>query len=360
METTKALAKYMGPGIVMTRGAATEIVETLWGEAPMIEKKKCILMCQTYQLNPLFKHIHLIGYKRYKDRKLVVDSHGNAILDWSIQQGIGATRLLAHRKHNFSYLDMTPRRATKVEIDKVFGDEADPNSLYAFVYIRDNDTGAEVTACRGIPKDYNFKGKDKGNTLLNQVCIWTERLALDRQYPGEMPDIEAVDEQYMELPDIGKVIESTGEIIEGEALSIGGSTPVGYEMVDSESTVTNEHWCDEHQCEYQLKTSKSGANWYAHKTDGGWCNEGKKSAKQASKQEAVPDEEPEAPSEPVKSTSAPARDPDSIKTYNDLCVACNADYKMQPPDILKDLGVKSKLDISDFADAYRQIAAVRK
>ena len=216
-EKSIALSKYVGT-TTMTKSIATEIVESLWGDAPTIEKTKCILLCQTYQLNPLRKHIYLIGYKQYKDRKLVVDGQGKPILDWSIQQGIGATRLLAQRKHNFSYLDMTPRKATKEEIEKIFGDTANPNSLYAFVHIKDNDTGAECTACRGIPKDYNVKGLEKGNTLLNQVCIWTERLALDRQYPGEMPpNIEVIDEAYAELPEIsGDIIESTGEIVEAE------------------------------------------------------------------------------------------------------------------------------------------------
>ena len=58
-EKTRALAKYMG-GSAITKNIATEIVETLWGSAPVIEKTKCILLCQTYQLNrmvPLPYHL---------------------------------------------------------------------------------------------------------------------------------------------------------------------------------------------------------------------------------------------------------------------------------------------------------------
>ncbi|KKK90096.1 hypothetical protein LCGC14_2726530, partial [marine sediment metagenome] len=49
------------------------------------------------------------------------------------------------------------------------------------------------------------------------ACVRAERLALDRQYPGEMPQgIEVFDERFTEVPDIGKVETETGEVIEGE------------------------------------------------------------------------------------------------------------------------------------------------
>jgi hypothetical protein len=249
----------------------------------MIEKTKCILLCQTYQLNPLMKHIYLIGYKRKENGKLVVDKDGNQVYDWSIQQGIGATRLLAQRKHNYSYLDMTPRRATQTEIDKVFGDMADTESLYAFVHIKDNDTGAEVTALRGIPKDYNIKGVEKGNTLLNQVCIWTERLALDRQYPGEMPpNIEVMDERY---------IEAEYEVLDKKTGELTSPAP-SPEPSPAPEPKTKPHWCEEHNCAFEKKT-RGSSTWWAHKLpDGSWCNEAKKK-EPAATPEPVPEPEPE-------------------------------------------------------------------
>ena len=108
-EKTRALAKYIGTGAI-TKAIATEIVNTLWGDAPPIEKAKCILICQTYQLNPLMKHLYLIGYKRKDNHgRQLTDTHGVLLFDWSIQIGIGATRLMAKRKHNYSYLDLSPR-----------------------------------------------------------------------------------------------------------------------------------------------------------------------------------------------------------------------------------------------------------
>ncbi len=197
-EKTQALDRYIGTAAI-TKRIATEIVETLWGEAPAIEKTKAILLCQTYQLNPLMKHIYLIGYKRRDKAGKYMVEDGEFVMDWSIQIGIGATRLMAQRKHNYSYLDMTPRKATQEEIDKILGDTADPNSIYGFVHIKDIATGAEAFGLRGIPKNERIKGEEKGNTHLNMACVRAERLALDRQYPGEMPQgVEVVDERYIE------------------------------------------------------------------------------------------------------------------------------------------------------------------
>jgi len=209
---TGALAKYIGTAAI-TKVIATEIVESLWGEAPPIEKTKAILLCQTYQLNPLMKHIYLIPYKR-KDRagEFIVDGQGNLVQDWSMQIGIGATRLMAQRKHNYSYLDLTPRKATQEEIDKILGDTADPNSIYGFCHIKDINSGAEAFGLRGIPKKERIKGEEKGNTHLNMACVRAERLALDRQYPGEMPQgIEVVDERFIET-DYRVVEEKVGEV----------------------------------------------------------------------------------------------------------------------------------------------------
>ncbi len=337
-EETKALDKYMGGGVI-TKRVATEIVETLWGVAPLIEKTKAILLCQTYQLNPLMKHLHLVGYKRRdkETKKFVVDGQGNLVLDWSIMIGIGATRLMAQRKHNYSYLDLTPRKATEEEIRKILGDTADSDSIYGFVHIKDTDSGAEAFGLRGIKKSENIKGTEKGNTHLNMACVRAERLALDRQYPGEMPqDVEVVDEQYLEVSDVGKVDTITGEIIEGKVRELPDEPPSA-----------KEHWCEEHDCAFEEKKSRYGT-FYAHKLNDGWCNEAKK--KEAQTESAEQKEPPEKPK----------RDPDTLKTFNDLFKACNADFKLQSAQVLAELSVSSQNDISETpAECYRRISAVR-
>ena len=55
------------------------------------------------------------------------------------------------------------------------------------------------------------------------------------------------------------------------------------------------------------------------------------------------------------------RDPETIRTINDLLKACNQDFKMQPKDVYKELGYKLQSDIGDTpADCYIRIQAVRE
>lgn len=290
---TKALAKYLGGGVISREGYE-EIVNTLWGEAPPAEKTKAILLCQAYKLNPLMKHLYLIPFNK-KDRS------GNIIgKDWAVVMGIGATRLLAQRKHNFSYLDMTPRAASPEEVRKITGKPVDPNLIYGFAWIKDVNTGAEAFGLRWIKKSERVHGLDKGNSHLNLACIRAERQAIDRQYPGEMPEgVDVVDERYMEEPLVRAVDKDTGEIIEGhvtEVLDTGGSE----ESTAIEPTaIEPTHWCDEHKCPFEMKTGRFG-EFYAHKkTAGGWCNEGKKKdkdkdVKDVKDAQSAPVDEPQA------------------------------------------------------------------
>lgn len=327
---TRALDKYMGGGVI-TKRIATEIVETLWGAAPAVEKTKCILLCQTYQLNPLMKHIYLIGYKKKINGKVVVDGSGNPILDWSIQMGIGATRLMAQRKHNYSYLDMTPRKATKAEIEKILGDTADPGCIYGFTHIKDVATGAEAYGLRGIKRTDNIKGQEKGNTHLNLACIRSERLALDRQYPGEMPpNIEVVDERFIDV-DHRVVDVNTGEITE--------HTSLAEETAPPPEASEEKHICELHNCDFELKNGKHGL-FYSHKIEGTreWCNEKKKKEAPA-KAETAPEPVPETvegefaevpgvqqSKETVGESAAGNKAP--LAQLQESVTLCNWDYKM--------------------------------
>jgi len=56
----------------------------------------------------------------------------------------------------------------------------------------------------------------------------------------------------------------------------------------------------------------------------------------------------------------PKRDPEAIKTINELMKACFEDFKLQPKDVLKELGYSSQVSISELpADCYRRIVAGR-
>lgn len=144
-----------------------------------------------------------------------------------------------------------------------------------------------------------------------------------------------------------KVDKTTGEIIEVEAEEVK-DTP-------------KEHFCKEHNCAYELKTGRFGP-FYAHKIEGGWCNEKKKKEKaKAPVSEAAPAKTEPEPVAEEKAEDKPKRDPDTIKTINDLYKACNQDFNLQPADVIKELGVSSQIDITDTpAEAYIKIAAVRQ
>lgn len=210
----KALALADAANIaVMTKPVAIQIIETLWGDAPTIDKTKAIMMCYQYNLNPLMKHLHMVGYrKRDEDGKFIKDKSGQNVKDWTIIVGIQATRLMSHRKHKFTYLDMSPRIATQEEIEKILGETARDDMVYGFTHIKDLETGAESFGLKGWPTKDKAKGEEKGNTQLNMACVRSERQAIDKLYPSELPDADVMDEQFIEVENGGVVDVSTGEI----------------------------------------------------------------------------------------------------------------------------------------------------
>lgn len=185
------LVKYEGV-VSLTREQAKEIVKTIWPKAPEIEVLKAAIICHQYGLNPLMKHLFLIPFKRKEQGKVVGE-------DWVAVLGIKTNRLIAQRRHSYSYLDLTPRRMTEQEQEKVLG-EVDDSRIWAITMIKDMDTSAEVMGVGSWPKDEVPYGVEKGNTKLNMACIRSERQALDRQYPGEMPQgVEVIDEEYLPI-----------------------------------------------------------------------------------------------------------------------------------------------------------------
>jgi hypothetical protein len=56
----------------------------------------------------------------------------------------------------------------------------------------------------------------------------------------------------------------------------------------------------------------------------------------------------------------PKRDPETIRSINDLLRACHEDFKMQPKEVYAELNVSSANEITELpSDCYRKIAAVR-
>jgi len=204
-EATRALAVH-STKTALTRRDATEIVETLWPGAPEIEKTKAIALCVNYQLNPLMRHVYLVGYNKYNDKREVIGQ------EWSIQVGIQANRLIASRNKDrpFGYAHDTPRLMTDEEELRYYK-KADATKVRAITVLVDREH-LEARGIGQINRDASIKGQEKGNSHENMACIRSERAALDRMCPGEMPqNVEIIDAEYEVLPDADP---ETGEIQE--------------------------------------------------------------------------------------------------------------------------------------------------
>lgn len=208
-ETSTALEKYQGV-TSLSKPEAREVLLTLWPEADQAspaEFFKAMMLCTQYGLNPLMRHLFLIPFwnsdkKRYEHVCV---------------QGITSNRLIASRKHHWTFLDDTPRIGSEAEEIKHYG-KVNPAMLRAIAKMRDVDTGAEVTAWgewplkkkdrQGNLVDNDPKGIDKGNSMLNMTCIRAERKGLDMLYPADMPPIEIpvadehfIEGEYQDLPE---------------------------------------------------------------------------------------------------------------------------------------------------------------
>lgn len=183
MTTETKLAKYQGM-TTLTKGQATEILNACWPKAPKEEVIKAALLCASYQLNPLMKHVYLIPFK---DKK-------TGAVSWSIVLGIGATRLLGSRRKPYKYVD-GPRIMTEGEQERIFG-KVDIKNIVAITVLADmNDMSAPGYG--KWPKDELPLGIEKGNSPENMAFIRSERAALDRLLPGEIPvGVEIMDEAY--------------------------------------------------------------------------------------------------------------------------------------------------------------------
>lgn len=62
----------------------------------------------------------------------------------------------------------------------------------------------------------------------------------------------------------------------------------------------------------------------------------------------------------IISGQSPSSEPIPMKTIGDLYTACYKKWKMQPDDVLKELGLSDQKQIANLADAYDQIYAVKE
>ncbi len=212
------IVKYSGTQ-ALTKPAAKEIVKTIWPKAPEIEVTKAALVCWQYQLNPLMKQVFLIPFNEGKSGET-----------WAMVLGIKAKRLIASRKHHYSYLDETPRVMTEDEQRRIFG-EVDQANVVAITILQD-EAGNHYRGYGKWPRDKSPYGSDKGNSKANMAFIRSESQALEKLAPGELPSsIEVGDEEF--ISQNGKtIVASTGAIIEEQ--------PVKPTVVEAKAEVVGE------------------------------------------------------------------------------------------------------------------------
>lgn len=338
-EMTTALDKYIGV-VSLTKPQAKEILQAVYPEAPGDEIARAVLLCASYGLNPLMKHVFLIPFNKGKSNET-----------WATVIGIKAKRLLASRRGNYSYVDNTPRVMTEAEQKGIFG-EVYGDKVMVITKVKDPATGAEAPGYGAWPKNTEPYGTEKGNSKFNMAAIRSESQALDRLRPGEMPvGVEVVSEEVAEA-----AIEAEYREVKEEAAKIKEGLDYQAEHM--------EHRCEEHNCKYEPMTGRYGPFYGHKKADGKLCVEGKKKDAKAKPQASiepseVPTLEPKSEPEPEEPQQL-KRDPESIRTLNELYKACNEGWGMQPAQVVSELGVSSQSDIADTpADCYRKIASVR-
>lgn len=185
-DRARQLMKYQGVAR-LTEKDARDIITTIWPKAPEVEKKKALLICVQYQLNPLMKHLYILG--PFKDEDTGEESYAVAL---SIQ----CNRLLANRQGRYSYIDDTPRVMTDEEQKKING-RIDTDKLWAITKVRD-EHGNTAPGYGFWPKSKLAYGEKKGNTRENMAFIRSERAALDRLFPDvSPPNVEVVDTRFI-------------------------------------------------------------------------------------------------------------------------------------------------------------------
>lgn len=201
VERNQALAPYLG-STSLTEPEARKVLTTIWpgsDNASPAEFYKAMKLCVQYGLNPLMGHLFMVPYWNKEKKRY----------DHVCVRAITSNRLIASRKHKWTYLDDTPRIGSEEEIKKHYGSAADPeNILYAVAKIKDLESGAEAAGWGEWPiwkldKDSKRvrnepKGTDKGNSMVNMACTHAERKSLDLLYPAEMPpsSIPVTDSPY--------------------------------------------------------------------------------------------------------------------------------------------------------------------
>ena len=176
------------------------LAQVLWPDAPEEAHRRAALLCQQYGLNPLLKQIALVEFKLK-----------GGVSKWEPILAIEATRIIAqHAMHNTrpNYLDDTPRIMTDEE-QRLHNGEVDEVNWWALTKVADHAGSTAIGVGSWFKKPYKDEngymqgevyGANKGNTAQNMAKIRSERQALKRLCPAELPmEIQVIDAEFIEL-----------------------------------------------------------------------------------------------------------------------------------------------------------------
>jgi hypothetical protein len=166
---------------------ALAMMQILWPDAPLEAQIRATMLCVTYGLNPLMKHVALIKFTNRQTGKVT----------WEPVLSIESTRIIGKRPGPYSYVD-GPRIMTADEQKRENG-EVDDTKWWAMTIIQDMQ-GNKATGIGSWDKAEKPYGIEKGNTAQNMAKIRSERQALKRLRPAEMPtQFEVIDADFIEL-----------------------------------------------------------------------------------------------------------------------------------------------------------------
>ncbi len=225
-EKGKELARYHPAETKLNQAQAMHILKLVYPNAPEDEIMRCAILCRDFGLHPLKKEVYLIPFLNKKTGKK----------EWSTVVGIAADRkIAATQKGAYSFLDDTPRAASKDEVIKQFGENSEETekNLISICKVQ-GESGNQSIGFGLWSKGNDPYGTDKGNTKRNMANIRAERQAVSRLPGRPLPQVEVIDEAYAEVPEIGTVDTTTGEVIEAsEAENKPEATPEAPEKATS-------------------------------------------------------------------------------------------------------------------------------
>ncbi len=235
--TGRAIMKTQERGLIKEASSynnAMEILATWYPYAPNADKMKAAQLIWYHKVPP--NKIYLIPYKnnaRAEAMKVPCNCRNftecvhkeSGIYDWATVIAIDAKRIIASEGRALQYAhggDAFPRPMTEAEEIKHYK-SVNTEKVRAICIIRDAKSGAIGFGKAELLKTVTVQGRDKGNSVENMAGIRAESQALSRLPGVKLPDMDVVDERYVEEEPVSggykgiieELIPSKGELAAG-------------------------------------------------------------------------------------------------------------------------------------------------